>query len=189
MKAAKLGLLHHAELAFTMDSPQEEDPLLPCTRRSKPRKMSSSFNSEQRTVVSTEEQAPSPEEHSMSSRVNRKLDVALLPCLSLLYLFNGLDRSNVGNAETQGFTKDIGATPDDLNLAVSLFFVTFVLLQPPSAAVGRWLGAKHWITIIMASQPNELRIQSVISKTKTDRMGYLYTSACLHPWQKRSHRC
>tara|TARA_R110002003_G_scaffold140_2_gene12763 strand:- start:7100 stop:7306 length:207 start_codon:yes stop_codon:yes gene_type:complete len=50
-----------------------------------------------------------------------------------------------------GFTRDIGATPDDLNLAVSLFFVTFVLLQPPSAAMGRWLGAKHWLPIIMES--------------------------------------
>jgi hypothetical protein len=34
--------------------------------------------------------------------LNRKLDIALLPFLSLLYLFNGLDRGNVGNAETQG---------------------------------------------------------------------------------------
>ncbi|KAF9690641.1 hypothetical protein EKO04_011517 [Ascochyta lentis] len=84
-----------------------------------------------------------------SQRVNRKIDLALLPFLSTLYLFNGLDRSNVGNAETQGFSTEIGAVPDDLNLAVSLFFVTFVLLQPPSAAVGRWLGAKHWITLMM----------------------------------------
>jgi len=37
--------------------------------------------------------------------VNRKLDAGLLPLLSLLYLFNGLDRSNVGNAETQGERK------------------------------------------------------------------------------------
>ena len=37
-----------------------------------------------------------------SRRVNRKIDLALLPFLSALYLFNGLDRSNVGNAETQG---------------------------------------------------------------------------------------
>lgn len=37
-----------------------------------------------------------------SKALNQKLDVALLPLLSLLYLFNGLDRGNVGNAETQG---------------------------------------------------------------------------------------
>lgn len=48
-----------------------------------------------------------------------------------------------------GFTRDIGVEPDDLNLAVSLFFVTFVTLQPASAAMGRWLGAKNWIPIIM----------------------------------------
>ncbi|KAH8723827.1 major facilitator superfamily transporter [Phaeosphaeriaceae sp. PMI808] len=91
----------------------------------------------------------SPADVAISQHINKKMDVALLPFLSLLYLFNGLDRSNIGNAETQGFSRDIGATPDDLNLAVSLFFVTFVLLQPPSAAVGRWLGAKHWIPIMM----------------------------------------
>jgi MFS family permease len=52
-----------------------------------------------------------------------------------------------------GFTRDIGVTPDDLNLAISLFFITFVLFQPLSAAIGRWLGAKHWITIMMVTQP------------------------------------
>ena len=44
-----------------------------------------------------------------------------------------------------GFTRDIGAAPSDLNLAVSLFFITFVLFQPPSAALGRWIGPQRWI--------------------------------------------
>jgi hypothetical protein len=119
------------------------------------------------TSSSTAEHVYRPDEQASSRRLNRKMDIALLPFLSLLYLFNGLDRSNIGNAETQGrqsadvrraatsanvdigFSQDIGATPDDLNLAVSLFFVPFVLLQPASAAVGRWLGARHWITIMM----------------------------------------
>jgi hypothetical protein len=30
------------------------------------------------------------------------MDIALLPFLSILYLFSGLDRANIGNAETQG---------------------------------------------------------------------------------------
>jgi hypothetical protein len=42
------------------------------------------------------------EEKAMSRALNRKLDIFLLPFLSLLYLFNGLDRGNVGNAQTQG---------------------------------------------------------------------------------------
>ena len=42
------------------------------------------------------------EEKAMSRALNRKIDIFLLPFLSLLYLFNGLDRGNVGNAQTQG---------------------------------------------------------------------------------------
>jgi hypothetical protein len=42
------------------------------------------------------------EEKALSRALNLKLDTFLLPFLSLLYLFNGLDRGNVGNAETQG---------------------------------------------------------------------------------------
>ncbi|KAK3332977.1 major facilitator superfamily domain-containing protein [Cercophora scortea] len=91
----------------------------------------------------------SDEEEKRQRRVNCKIDAALLPLLSLLYLFNGLDRGNIGNAQTQGFTHDIGVEPDDLNFAVSLFFVTFVLLQPFSAAVGQWLGPTRWIPLIM----------------------------------------
>ncbi|KAH8815978.1 major facilitator superfamily domain-containing protein [Xylogone sp. PMI_703] len=91
------------------------------------------------------------EEKAMSRALNRKLDIFLLPFLSLLYLFNGLDRGNVGNAQTQGFTNDIGTAASDLNLAVSLFFITFVIFQPISAAIGRRVGAKNWIPFIMLS--------------------------------------
>jgi hypothetical protein len=44
----------------------------------------------------------SAEERALSRALNRKLDLCVLPFLSLLYLFNGLDRGNVGNAQTQG---------------------------------------------------------------------------------------
>lgn len=50
-----------------------------------------------------------------------------------------------------GFTKNIGAKSSDLNQAVSLFFVTFVIFQPISSAVGRRVGAKNWIPFIMVS--------------------------------------
>lgn len=62
------------------------------------------------TANMNNEEAPVPssdhdqreEDRTVSRRLNRKMDIALLPFLSLLYLFNGLDRSNIGNAETQG---------------------------------------------------------------------------------------
>ncbi|KAK1775122.1 MFS general substrate transporter [Copromyces sp. CBS 386.78] len=86
----------------------------------------------------------------LRQRINRKTDLLLLPLLSILYLFNGLDRGNVGNAQTQGFTADIGCEPADLNLAISAFWVMFVACQPVSAAFGRRWGGRVWIVGIMA---------------------------------------
>lgn len=42
------------------------------------------------------------EEKALNRSLNLRLDIMILPFLSLLYLFNGLDRGNVGNAQTQG---------------------------------------------------------------------------------------
>jgi len=61
-----------------------------------------------------------------------------------------------------GFTSDIGASADDLNLAVSLFYIPFVLLQPLSAAVGRWIGAKNWIPILMLGWGTVTIVQAFI---------------------------
>lgn len=72
--------------------------------------------------VAAEERPRSPEEIAMNRRINRKMDVALLPLLSLIYLFNGLDRSNVGNAETQGMWRSLSAekrfTPPQLMISI-----------------------------------------------------------------------
>lgn len=43
-----------------------------------------------------------PEEKARNRALNLKMDIFLLPMLAFLYLFNGLDRGNVGNAQTQG---------------------------------------------------------------------------------------
>ena len=80
----------------------------------------------------------------------RKLDLILLPFLALLFLFNSLDKANIGNAETAHFTADVGLAEDDLNTAVALFFVFFVALQPLGAALGRKYGMVRWVPACMA---------------------------------------
>lgn len=67
-----------------------------------PTDISSLLGMERSTAAPNIQCAWSPDDQLMSRRLNRKIDIALLPFLSMLYLFNGLDRSNVGNAETQG---------------------------------------------------------------------------------------
>jgi hypothetical protein len=82
----------------------EEEPLLnhSCSTKSTAIVSTTVATMDEQPLTSASSTSNGVEERSMSRRVNRKLDTALLPFLSLLYLFNGLDRSNVGNAETQG---------------------------------------------------------------------------------------
>jgi hypothetical protein len=89
-----------------MASTREEEPLINGSANIKCTALVSIATDmeEQHELVpaSASSQNNGAKEKSMSRQVNRKMDTALLPFLSLLYLFNGLDRSNVGNAETQG---------------------------------------------------------------------------------------
>ncbi|KAI9774413.1 MAG: hypothetical protein M1840_004307 [Geoglossum simile] len=78
-----------------------------------------------------------------------KLDFILLPFLCTLFLLNSLDRSNIGNAETANFTRDAGLKPEDLNVAVALFFIFFVALQPVGAAIGRRWGMAKYVPTVM----------------------------------------
>ncbi|KAF2091940.1 MFS general substrate transporter [Saccharata proteae CBS 121410] len=94
---------------------------------------------------------PLDHDHDLNRRTVRKLDTVLLPFLALLFLFNSLDRSNIGNAETAHFTDDAGLSSDDLNTAVALFFAFFVALQPVGAALGRHYGMARWVPACMAT--------------------------------------
>lgn len=103
---------------------------------------------------SSESPTIDPPDCALQENLNRrtvlKLDLILLPFLSLLFLLNSLDRSNVGNAETANFTKDAGLQPDDLNTAVACFFAFFVILQPVGAAAGRRYGMVRVVPVCMA---------------------------------------
>lgn len=86
----------------------------------------------------------------LNRRTVRKLDFILLPFLSLLFLLNALDKTNTGNAEAGGFTKDLGLPESALNTSVACFFAVFVAMQPIGAALGRKYGMARWVPACMA---------------------------------------
>ncbi|KAF2643107.1 MFS general substrate transporter [Massarina eburnea CBS 473.64] len=89
-----------------------------------------------------------PEEKLHSRALNRKFDLFILPFCVVIFLFNGLDRSNLGNAQTDGFTSDLKLRPEAINTATSLFFTTFVPLQPISVIIGKKVGQSTYIGFI-----------------------------------------
>ena len=62
----------------------------------------------------------------------RKVDIRLLPTLVIMYLLNFLDRSNLAQARQGTLEKDLNMSGTDFNLATSIFFVGYLLMQLPS---------------------------------------------------------
>jgi MFS family permease len=75
---------------------------------------------------------PFVEDLEMEKRILRKVDLRLIPCLWIMYVLNYLDRSNIGNAKVAGMQTDLNLSSSDYSLAVSIFFIGYLLLEVPS---------------------------------------------------------
>lgn len=58
-------------------------------------------------------------------KVLRKMDIRLIPMLSLLYLLAFLDRGNIGNAKIEGLDTDLGLTGPQYNWCCTLAQTSF----------------------------------------------------------------
>jgi ACS family tartrate transporter-like MFS transporter len=87
-----------------------------------------------------------PIARSTVSAVNRRL----LPFLFLLYIFNFLDRSNVGFAALQ-MNRDLGFSAAAFGLGAGIFFIGYSLFEVPSNLALVRVGARRWIARIMIS--------------------------------------
>ena len=136
------------------------------------------------------------EEKHQSQALNRKFDIFLLPVCVMIYLLNGLDRSNLGNAQTGGFTKDLGIPADTINTATSLFFCTVSLNSPSSApcqprcSVADGAG---YITVRPLSthlhRHRQTRRPSTLAQLHQFRLGDPDPRPRLRQDQRPSHRC
>ncbi|KAJ4422117.1 hypothetical protein N0V82_003200 [Gnomoniopsis sp. IMI 355080] len=88
-------------------------------------------------------------DHEAEVKLCRKFDTRILPFLSIMYLFNALDKGNLGNAKTAGLTDDLGFTGNQYNIIVSIFFVPYVLLAPPVAMAGKKFGPHRALPVMM----------------------------------------
>ncbi|KAL1853339.1 hypothetical protein Plec18167_005571 [Paecilomyces lecythidis] len=81
--------------------------------------------------------------------VVRKLDFRLLPVLSLMYFFNNLDRSNLGNAKTDGLDKDFGLVGNQYSVVLAVFNVTFCSFDLPSNLLLKRFSGKRMLPSMM----------------------------------------
>ncbi|KAK1075961.1 hypothetical protein LTR33_009367 [Friedmanniomyces endolithicus] len=79
----------------------------------------------------------------------RKLDLRVVPALWFLYMLAFLDRTNIGNAKIQGLTKDLKMTGNDYNIALMIFFPSYIVFEVPSNILIKRLAPSTWLSLIM----------------------------------------
>ena len=80
-----------------------------------------------------------------------KFDLRILPVLAIMYLFNSLDKSNLGNAKTAGLEKTLKLHGTQYNTILSVFFVPYVLTAPFLGILGKKLGPNRVLPAMMFS--------------------------------------
>ncbi|PLB49676.1 putative MFS nicotinic acid transporter Tna1 [Aspergillus steynii IBT 23096] len=117
---------------------------------------------------STMEKVPH-DEHSpleftpeMEKRVLRKMDLRLIPMLSLLYLLAFLDRGNIGNAKIEGMLDDLNMTGPQYNWTLTVFFFTYAAFELPSNLLLKKLRPSRWLPLIMIAWGIVMTLMGVV---------------------------
>ncbi|KAI0400570.1 major facilitator superfamily domain-containing protein [Xylaria palmicola] len=77
--------------------------------------------------------------------VRNKLDRQLVPMITILYLLCFLDRINIGNARIQGLGTDLNLIGYRFNIATSIFYVIYLLVEVPSNIILKRVGPRWYI--------------------------------------------
>ncbi|KAL2432200.1 putative transporter [Exophiala dermatitidis] len=79
------------------------------------------------------------------ARLRWKIDLYIVPTVSLLYLFCFIDRANIGNAKLAGLEKELGLKGYDYNIVLSVFYVSYILFELPGNVACKYFGPGWFI--------------------------------------------
>ncbi len=77
----------------------------------------------------------------------RRVSLRLIPFILLLYIFNFLDRTNVGIAALQ-MNRDLQFSPAAYSLGAGIFFIAYAVFEVPSNIFLARVGPRFWIARI-----------------------------------------
>ncbi|CVK86186.1 hypothetical protein FPRO04_07868 [Fusarium proliferatum] len=80
-------------------------------------------------------------------RAKRKLDLIIMPLLTLGFFCLQLDRGNIANALTDNFMEDVGVTQNQFNVGQQMLSLGIVLFEIPSNMILYRVGPGKWLTL------------------------------------------
>ncbi|CAG8770496.1 12886_t:CDS:10 [Gigaspora margarita] len=88
-------------------------------------------------------------ESAEEKRLLKKIDLRIIPLVTILYTLSFLDRVNIGNAKLAHLERDLGLTGDEYNWALGIFFLGYVLFEVPSNIALIKIKPSIWISTLM----------------------------------------
>ncbi|CAO3666027.1 unnamed protein product [Rhizopus microsporus] len=81
--------------------------------------------------------------------ITRIIDKRMMPLFCIFYFVDFLDRANIGNASLAGIQVDLNLTPKQLSMAISAFYITYIIFEVPSNIILKRTNAVMWLSFIM----------------------------------------
>ncbi|KUJ08327.1 putative allantoate permease [Mollisia scopiformis] len=82
------------------------------------------------------------DEHALVTRIDRRL----LPMLFVIYVAAFLDRVNISNALTMSLPKDLKLVGVQKNIALTIFFIPYILFEIPSNILMKRFRPRVWLS-------------------------------------------
>ncbi|CAG8794587.1 29256_t:CDS:10 [Gigaspora margarita] len=88
-------------------------------------------------------------ESAEEKRLLQKIDLRIIPIVTILYIIGFLDRVNIGNAKLAHLELDLSLTGDEYNWVLGIFFLGYVLFEVPSNIALIKIKPSIWISTFM----------------------------------------
>ncbi|KEZ46557.1 Uncharacterized protein SAPIO_CDS0353 [Scedosporium apiospermum] len=102
------------------------------------------------------------ERREIDKKLMWKVDLWLIPWLSFLYLLSFLDRTNIGNARLAGLEDNLNMKSGDYNNSLTIFFVSYALVEPITNALLKKLTPRIFFIIVIIAWGTIMTLMSLV---------------------------
>jgi len=88
------------------------------------------------------------EYQKLGKRATWKMDIIIMPIMTIMYILNYLDRQNIASARLANIEEDLNLSEVDYKTSVSILFAGYILMQVPSNMIA---GKIAWPGIYICS--------------------------------------
>lgn len=99
-----------------------------------------------------------------------KMDIVIMPIITVMYVLNYLDRQNIASARLANIEEDLNLSNVDYQTSVSILFVGYILMQIPSNMIA---GKIKWPGIYICSAMAVWGVISALMATVHNFVGLL----------------